>query len=211
MSVIDLSKRIARSWEDFEKYKRSYESLIFVTAPIKVDESLVSLDLSVGDDCYDHRTKRPFSIDEKGLFVPPRSSVVIFTEQRVALPLNVFGLVTGKGKYIYREAIISPGKIDPGFNDRLRVGFYNASDNTICLKKGEFFCSCCFMNLESSIPEPPKRELSPQWPVASGPWRVRLQGWYARHKDKDLPLVFSLLAIVIALTTLVLKLFQKDK
>src|SRR4051794_28508171 len=117
MSVIDLSRRITESREDFERYKRSFESLIFVSCPVQLDESHVSFDLSVGDNWYDHRSKRLFSIDDNGLHVPPKSSVVIITQQRVALPTNVFGLVMGKGKYIYREAIVSPGKIDPGFDN----------------------------------------------------------------------------------------------
>lgn len=96
MSIIDLSRRVTESRDGFERNKRSFESLIFVSSPVELDESRVSFDLSVGDNWYDHRTKRLFSIDEKGLFVPPKSSVVIITQQRVALPTNVFGLVTGK-------------------------------------------------------------------------------------------------------------------
>jgi deoxycytidine triphosphate deaminase len=201
MSVIDLSRRVTDSREDFDRNKKSYESLIFVSSPALLDESKVSFDLSVGVKWYDHRSQRYYSIDESGLHVPPKSSVVIITEQRVALPTNVFGLVMGKGKYIYREAIVSPGKIDPGFDDFLRIAFYNASSNTICLKKGEPFCSCCFMTLESTVAVSPRNELGPQWPVGGAPWGVVLRSWLARYWDKAVPIFISGVSLLVALAT----------
>jgi deoxycytidine triphosphate deaminase len=209
MSVIDLSRRVTESRDYFEANRRSFESMIFVSSPVQVDESRVSFDLSVGDNWYDHRTKRLFSIDEKGLFVPPKSSIVIITHQRLALPTNLFGLVTGKGKYIYREAFISAGKIDPGFDDNLRIGFYNASSKTICLKKGDYFCSCCFMTLESSIPVPPRRELAPQWPIGGAPLHVVLRTWFARYWDKAIPIGLSIISLLVALASLIWNVTKK--
>ena len=155
MSLVDLKHRLTTDFEQFQKWKRSSDSLVYISASddTKLKELLFdapsSLDLTVGDQWFSCADNAFWKIPSSGVTIKPQTSVVLETEQRVGVPLNVFGLVTGKGHYIFQAVIISPGKIDPGFANKLRIGVFNGGTQPITLQSGTAFCSCCFFSLES--------------------------------------------------------------
>src|SRR5690606_15705541 len=105
----------------YEAALRSDQSLILIYPPPAIaPQEIFSVDLQVGSRIYDAQKSTPFHIPEKGIVVPPGGAVVIYTQETVGIPLNVFGMLFGKGQLIYRGAFISTGKIDPGFCDQLR-------------------------------------------------------------------------------------------
>lgn len=199
MSILDLQRRVTQEWKIFEDNKRSPDSFVYVEGAVVLpNDCKVALDLAVGEQWYDHQRKSFWTIPVNGLKVSARTSVIIETSQKFTIPYNVFGLVTGKGKLIYQEVIISPGKIDPGFMGRLRIGLYNASQQTITLKVGDLFCSCCFFNLESDVAVPIHPEMQPPVTVKPIPLRYWLFSIFQRNWDKIFMLLLTAVSTVAA-------------
>jgi deoxycytidine triphosphate deaminase len=206
MSVLDLQRRITTELNQFNAYKRSPDSFVLVEGDVNLpDDCKVALDLSVGTSWYDHQRKSFWEIPDEGLTVAARSSAVIETAQKFRMPYNVFGLVTGKGRLIFQAVIICPGKIDPGFIGRLRIGLYNASDHAIVLERNEAFCSCCFFNLESDVEVSIRTEMQPPVLVEPVPLKVRARRFWERNWDKLLTIGFTALATTAAIITIFVK------
>lgn len=127
---------------------------------------------------------------------------MVYTDQHLELPYNVFGLLTGKGELIFRGIFISAGKIDPGYRNRLRIGVFNGGPDPIVLKNGVVFCSCCFFGMESHLEAPPLDRTpapAPGAPTIRFPSRARkfiLKNWFN---------VLSALAAIIAIIISILK------
>ncbi len=151
MSVINLSHRLTSSVEQFEQHKRLDGSLIYVDHEIEPGDGDASLDLTVGEAWFRGSDSAYFKIEEDGLPLKPGQSCVVETNEEIGVPANAFGLVTGKGKYIFLGVLLSPGKMDPGFRQKLKIGLYNAGQKTVKFKRGEPFCTVCFLELEPSV------------------------------------------------------------
>jgi dUTPase len=201
MSVVDLRRRLTRDLAAYCQAVKSVESLIYAEPPLEpVRGEVATVDLSVGDQYYDTTLKQYFLMPEGGLVVHPNTSVVIETKQELRLPHNVLGLLTGKGRFIYRAGFLSPGKIDPGFQGRLRVGFYNAGGVDIVLRSGEAFCSCLFLTTESEEINPTShRSIDPPVAAAKAPWYARAVAFCAGHWEKVIPIAISLGALVVSI------------
>lgn len=207
MSVVDLQNRLTLNWNDFCNYLKSSDSYIYIDGnKILPSDGPASLDMSVGDRWFNCRDGIFYDIDEKDLHIEPHQSVIIETEQRIALPFNVFGLVTGKGKFIYKGMFTSTGKIDPGFNSKLLIGFYNGSMKPVALKKGDVFCSCCFFQMESSldIPLRPHSDLF-EGKILQPPILTRAKNWWSNNWKYMTPIIVSLLSAIVSITTLFIK------
>ena len=133
MAIVDLKSRLSSKRDKCEASKMSAESLIYIDTNVDIAESNpMSIDLKVGEICLLPGDSRTYRIDEYGIKVKPRQSVVIYSKEKFVLPLNVFGLVTGKGTYIFQGCMVASGKIDPGYRGNLKVCFFNggrSSDN----------------------------------------------------------------------------------
>lgn len=152
MPVIDLSRRITNDWKQYNENKKSYESYIYIKSEKDlVIQSNTSVNLTIGDTWYSGEKHTNIMIDEKGIKIKPKKYVVLTTEQHFAIPRNVFGIVVGKGINIFNGGVVSTGKIVPGYNDKLRIGYYNASDSTIVLHKGDLIGCCFFFNIELTV------------------------------------------------------------
>lgn len=106
-----FKNKIILKRDECEASKMSAESLIYTDSNIDIAEgNPMSIDLKVGDICLLPGDSRTYRIDEHGIKVKPRQSVVIYSREKFVLPLNVFGLVTGKGTYIFQGCIVASGK-----------------------------------------------------------------------------------------------------
>jgi len=125
---------------------------VLIRPPVVPEGS--SVELSVGAFWFDCEKEKDYRISDSGLEIRPNGFVVIETKETIALPCNIFGLLTGKGALIFRGILISPSKIDPTFHDKLRIGVFNAGRVSVTFKTGEALCSCCFfmMEAESRVP-----------------------------------------------------------
>lgn len=156
MSVIDLKKRNTSNWEEMHKHLQSTESIVFIEPQNEGKIGPVSMDIEVGDAYIIPGSNESFRIPQGGIKVKSKQSIIIYTSQRFKLPYNVFGVVTGKGKYIFKGCFLSTGKIDPGFEGCLKIGFFNGGCSSINLKPNESFATVYFLNTDTTISAPLK-------------------------------------------------------
>ncbi len=151
MSIVHLDKRITNNLDEYNEYLRSSDSQIYLSGKWEKDDSGPDcLSLTVGDCWYDD--SRYLKINpKKGIKIKPHDSVVIETAEEIALPFNMYGLLFGAGRNIYRGTFISSGKIDPGFYGRLRIGFHNGSNKPVILKPGDKLAYSVFVNTECDL------------------------------------------------------------
>ncbi len=115
MSLINLRHRLTRDLREFDRYSRSSDSLIYVDREIEPGDGDASLDLTVGEAWFHGGDNTEYRIQGDGLSLKPDQSCVVETNEQIGVPANAFGLVTGKGKFIFQGVLVSPCKIDPGF------------------------------------------------------------------------------------------------
>jgi deoxycytidine triphosphate deaminase len=201
MAIIDLSTRITTDWTLYNKYKASSDSYIYISEEVNKDAICsTSMDLHVGDKCFNPDKNEEFFIPDSGLFIKPKETVIISTRSKIALPFNIFGVVTGKGNYIYQGGFISTGKINPGFCDCLLIGFFNGSSETILLKKENAFASVYFITTETELsqpyeyyrnrPSPKKEKLS---------LKRKFFFWFKNNWHLIIPIFLSIIAILISI------------
>ena len=205
MGIIYLNKRITNSTDDFNRYSRSSDSLIYVNGKYSTDESGPDcLSLTVGHCWYDN--SRYIEIDpKKGIKIKPHTSVILETEEEIALPLNVYGLLFGAGSNIYRGAFISSGKIDPGFFGKLRIGYHNGSDKTITLKRGDKLAYSIFIGTESGLEHSPIPRTLGQPAIKVMSRRERFKRWLTQNAYQILALVLSTISIIATIIIAIVK------
>lgn len=117
---------------------------------------------------------KKYTLDENGIKVKPGKSVVVYTKEHIRTPFNVFGLVTGKGKYIYQGCMVASGKIDPGFDGHLKICFYNGGKRSVILKPNEPFCTVFFIDTAYTLSAPLYASMERTQPIdtAVGKWRA---------------------------------------
>lgn len=201
MPIVYLKERITGDEAEFNKYISSADSLLFLrnydpTKAETFDQSGTDcLSLRVGDKWFDR--SRYVQISNKGIKIKPQTSVVVETQEQIALPLNMYGLLFGTGKNIYSGGFISNGKIDPGFCGNLRIGFYNGSRHTVILKTGDKLAYCIFMDMESEL------VTKPLFTVSSAPAAVklgrleRLKIWFV--ENLNLSNFIAIIALIVSL------------
>jgi deoxycytidine triphosphate deaminase len=218
MSVVDLTKRVTRDQSHYDAFACSADSLIRVVTKgeLRLNNSEpATIDLTIGDSWYHSREHVTYEISPEGLTLRPGRSAVVFTEESLEVPHNVFGLLTGKGELIFKGVFISTGKIDPGFRNQLRIGVFNNGPEPITLKRGDVFCSCCFFMMESHLrgnprDTAPKPSAKPH--VEKRRTRVRhfLKAlWQPPHLQQTLIALGTIASFAVALAALLLVLFGK--
>lgn len=175
MPIVCLSKRVTGNDVEFNNSMNSADSLLYLqgfdsnSSDVFDASGTDCLILRVGDKWFDR--SRYVQISNAGIKVKPHSSVVVETLEKIALPLNMYGLLFGAGKNIYSGGFISCGKIDPGFSGNLRIGFHNGSSHSVILKPGDKIAYSLFLDMESEI------HTRPLFTVSSSPAAVKLTRW----------------------------------
>lgn len=155
MAIVDLKSRLSSDRDLCEASKMSSESFIYTDTEVNVIEgNPMSIDLHVGDICIFPGDSRTYKIDKRGVKVKPRQSVVLYSKEKFVIPLNVFGIVTGKGTYIFQGCIVASGKIDPGYRGNLKVCFFNGGRSTVTIKPNDVFCTVFFMDGDCTLSSP---------------------------------------------------------
>lgn len=193
MAVVDLFNRCSDDNAICEKCKLSPESLIYISPrPSSERLSPISCDLTIGLECYRPNVGKSYSLDENGIKIKPGESVVIYTKERIRTPLNVFGLVTGKGKFIYQGCMVASGKIDPGFDGLLKICFYNGGKKAVVLKPDEAFCTVFFIDTSYTLSSPfySMAEKPNPYETAAGTYR-KIQIWLSKHWLSLIPVPVS--------------------
>ena len=196
MSIIDLTKRTTNSWDEYAQNISAQDSKIFVNDKVLLDnDSPACLLLTIGDSYLSKGA--PMQIPDSGVKIPPNKTVVFETKQQIALPYNVFGLVTGVGSNIFNSGFVSSGKIDSGYKGKLKIAYYNGNDRSIVFKKDDLVACCTFWNTDYSIRYQLQNyhsDVMPDLEQISTPskiWRGFKKNWYS-----ILALVVSAIAII---------------
>lgn len=196
LAVIDLSNRTTEDWSEYNNNKTEYNSKIYVRGKLLFDnDGAQCINFTVGDHFYQNGQLK--QIPNKGLRLSPRELRVVETEQFITIPLNMYGLVFGYGINIFRGCILSPGKIDPGFKGKLKLGFYNGSDSKIVLHKGDVIASGSFWNIQTTMDYPLPDYHAEPIPLLEDYSLLQKAGiWLSKNW-------YSLLALIIAFATLI--------
>ncbi|MFB2119455.1 hypothetical protein [Parapedobacter sp. 2B3] len=205
MAIVDLKNRITNDLSRYNKSKLSSQSLIYIDqGSYKLDDGPASVDLSVGDKWFFVNENTAYDVAD-GVEINPFQSILIETKEHIRMPLNVFGLVTGKGRHIFQGAFISTGKIDPSFDNKLKIGIYNGSKKKIKLVKDAPLCTCVFFEMETNLPYENKRsnDAAPVSPKPIGR-KKRFLVWVKENKEL-IAIFISLIALIGTLLNVFLK------
>lgn len=213
MAIVDLKSRLSSKRDECEASKISAESLIYTDSNVDIAEgNPMSIDLKVGDICLLPGDSRTYRIDEHGIKVKPRQSVVIYSKEKFVLPLNVFGLVTGKGTYIFQGCMVASGKIDPGYRGNLKVCFFNGGRSSVTIKPGDVFCTVFFMDGDCTLMSPlADYQENPNPSLSTYGYWEKFKECFVNNWYKALSLAFAAIVaghwIKIDLITFIKKLF----
>ena len=150
LPVVNIKSRSTNDKVKFENYKKSSNSLLYVNKDIQCDQSGEDILLIHVGDRYMIGSKH-FEIPKKGLIVKPQKSVVLFSEQTIAVPLNMIGIIEGMGHNIFSGGFISCGKIDQGFEGQLKIGYFNSSKQNVRFRQGDILACVIFLETEKTL------------------------------------------------------------
>ncbi|GEM_PF-3596312 len=131
-----------------ERFRANKNNEQRVEQPFKeVNLTPFGIDLTAGEYCV-HLTKDLVIklVSEAEVEVRPGDSVIVETEERLDVPPDWVGLIFPKRK-LTEDGLFQPGgggKVDPGWNNRLKVAFKNEGYKTIKLKRGTRICCVAF-------------------------------------------------------------------
>lgn len=195
MSVLDLKRRITNDRDAYQQALRSDDSLVYVD-PLPQEIEAASLDLTVGQFIFDSKSGDKLGLSGEGYTLRAGHSVVVYTAERVYLPLNVLGLLSGKGSLIYYGVFISQGKIDPGFQDYLKIGLYNGSKAPLQLKTGMPICSCSLFQMETHVQEVLTRQSSEPVKPLRPTVVQRIKAFWAAHWQFTITTIIAILVLI---------------
>jgi len=119
------------------------------------EESLqpAGYDLRVGDEAYING--KILDVKNLGTFVvPPKTYALVLTLERIRLPDDIMGDMKLRSSLAREGLIGSFAWVDPGWDGKLTLGLYNASDNPVELSYGERFVQIAFLRLEMPARNP---------------------------------------------------------
>jgi len=119
------------------------------------EESLqpAGYDLRVGDEAYVNG--EILSVKDRGfLIIPPKTYALVLTFERIKLPDDVMGDMKLRSSLAREGLIGSFAWVDPGWDGKLTLGLYNASEKAIELSHGERFVQIAFVRLEGPARNP---------------------------------------------------------
>ncbi len=119
------------------------------------EESLqpAGYDLRVGDEAY-LRGKIVNVKELETLVIPPKAHALILTLERIKLPDDIMGDMKLRSSLAREGLIGSLAWVDPGWDGKLTLGVYNASDKPVELSYGERFVQIAFIRLEGPARNP---------------------------------------------------------
>ncbi|RAM53198.1 MAG: hypothetical protein C6Y22_01870 [Hapalosiphonaceae cyanobacterium JJU2] len=114
--------------------------------------SNASYDLRVGDEYRDHRDSGKTDLLDNGkICLQPGSAIIIETAESVQFPKSRFGHIVPKVSLLQDGLSNTSSKIDPGYEGKLLITVFNLGKRTICLKKGQTFCTLYVLSIQGDI------------------------------------------------------------
>ncbi len=90
-------------------------------------------------------------VKRKEILLEPWDFVVGITKERIKMPNNLIGFLTGRTRYARFGLVVhsTASLIQPGTNNRQVLEIYNVSPNILRIKAGMRICQVVFQRLES--------------------------------------------------------------
>lgn len=162
------------------------------------DLEFVVQDLHIGDDYHipgdSNSDPRKFGQTYELL---PGKSIVVYTQERVEVQSKrVFGQLCSKASLAAQGIMVANTKVDPMFDDNLRIPLFNASDLPYLIEKGKPFCSLYFMECNGEIARDKTRG-APKWPTQV-PRPQPEQGLFHKLKEHKIEITIAIIAGVLS-------------
>jgi len=147
--ILTDPKKIKDAYNLWKKSKWDKIGDNILIDPFEPEEklSLVSYDLSVGEEYVSLRD--PYNIKKikegEAVSIDPSETVLILTNEYVALPKNVMAMIVPRARWIFEGAFLNASRIDPTWYGKILVGFTNVTKWTMSLGFKKPFCTCYFM------------------------------------------------------------------
>lgn len=108
-------------------------------------------------------TKDPRTIDvlKEKVTVPPNEGVIIYSLEKIGLPLNITGIVNTKIGLALRGGLQLTTRINPGWSGHLMIPIYNFGSRTIDLEYEKPFSNVMFLLMDKLTEDSMKREVLP--------------------------------------------------
>lgn len=110
----------------------------------------ISYELSIGPEWISLR--HPYEVRQLALggiiTIAPHETILVLTEEYIALPRTIAGLVVSRARKLFEGASLSATRVDPTWYGRLKVSFTNQSQFTTSIERGEKFCNLLFVRTE---------------------------------------------------------------
>jgi len=108
-----------------------------------------------------------------GIIISPKTYALILTLERIKLPDDVMGDMKLRSSLAREGLIGSFAWVDPGWDGKLTLGIYNASDEPVELTYGERFVQIAFIRLEGPARSPYRGSYQGSARIAFSKRRVR--------------------------------------
>jgi deoxycytidine triphosphate deaminase len=112
------------------------------------NEANVTYDLRVGQEYRDHRDAYKHTLPEdEEITLPPGAAVIIETEERLHLPISMFGYIIPKVSLLQKGITNTSSKVDPGYDGHLLITVFNLGKKAVKLRRFERFCALCLLRV----------------------------------------------------------------
>ena len=162
MTIINIKNRNTEKEEEFESFRSSSNSLLYLKSnhleneTAKNIESQIdnfSIDLTLGtawNHNYSYSDRSLYMID-KEITLKPRQSVVVTIGETMKIPNNIFGIVVSTGSLFLQHGVLIPtAKIEPGFTGLLKLRIVNTSKKKITIPSKMKIASAIFFDCETT-------------------------------------------------------------
>lgn len=106
------------------------------------DASNVSYDFRIGNKYRSHLENTARQTSDGGtITLPPRSALIIETEEFIHLPQGMFGIIAPRVSLLQLGLSTTFSKVDPGYRGHLLITLFNLGQTTQVLSKGQSFCA----------------------------------------------------------------------
>lgn len=160
MSLLNVGRRYTSDPHKFQRTKSSDRSTLLIGQDTKVER--FSIELTVGlnwSQSYGSSSNGMIRIPADGIILGATDSVVIEVAEQIGVPHNMYGLVIPTGSlFLDKGIIIAAAKIEPSFNDRLKLRLVNTTRGKIRLNPGIKVASAIFFDTEVTEFEPEFRK-----------------------------------------------------
>jgi len=153
LSIVAIKSRHTTDANRFAQQKSSDRSLILVDQAATIETFSVELTIgSVWSERYARAANEMIAIPEEGVKLGAGKSLVVEVSELIGVPHNLYGLVIPTGSlFLDQSIIIAAAKIEPSFNDRLKLRLVNVSGERRVIKSGQKVASALFFSTDVTL------------------------------------------------------------